>query len=330
MTPAPRSKGLKKPTPAKLAALNLKPIVVPHPQSQGWVGHPLVAHIISSALSSGHDLGGSTPRTNVINGRSGALDQGPTSSCTWHSFSAGLYTACRAQGRPLPFLPSMDLGYKVTRALERAQLSPAPLYDLEDTGAEVPDVIRIGAEYGVAPFGKPALDGRYSDIDPAWVNEEPNAGRLQEAGLSIVTGPYAIDPTSPTVSDVAAACIEAGMPIDVGFYCDMAFETAASSVVRTAPVVANLQGEGGHSVYLSAFRTNVFSKREFRVENSWGDGWCDGGTCWVDELWLAACWNLMPLVIQYVGPRTDFTGFARAAKSQEMSANWGSPSWPSG
>jgi Papain family cysteine protease len=295
----PRGKGLKPTTPEKVTRRYLsvraaRRLNLPH------LGDSAVASALAQPLPDEIDLWQAVPRLQTIGGRTGALDQGPTGSCTGHSYSAGIYTACAAQNQPLAGLPSPDFAYKTARAAERAYATDAndPLPELIDAGAELADVEKGGESYGLAiPMRPSANDGRYSDVDPETVNREIDPLTAERAGLVVVTGPYRLDVSDSNLSDIAAACLVAKQPLWCGFYADRAFENLTRGRVATSAVVRNLPGEGGHAVFLSAYRTNTHSRREFCLENSWGPTWCEGGYCWVDELWLAACWDIWPLSI---------------------------------
>lgn len=297
--------GLKPSTPSKVA--HRRPVAVQAPMGQrmGWVGHPAVTrHLSSSGPSTKVSVARFTPRLTPINGRKGSLNQNG-GSCSAHSYAAALYTAAAAQGKPLPWLPSPDFEYKATRAIERGALG-GPLYELADTGAELADAERAAAEYGAVPFGTPSSDGKYTDVDLATINAEPAPVLLQEAGLTLVTGPYKIDPADPNLFAILKACLAAGIPLWVGFYCDLSFQALRPDQVATAPIVSDtpVQGEGGHAVFLSeADDSNSSLGPVATLENSWDD-WCNGGTCLVGLDWLKSCWEIWPVLIQHVAPRT--------------------------
>jgi C1A family cysteine protease len=87
--------------------------------------------------------------------------------------------------------------------------------------------------------------------------------------------------------------------VQAGFFCDSAFENLTPSEVAGVQNAADPNG-GGHAVYLYGYRTNSAGKFEYRLRNSWGIGWCDGGDCWVSEAWLLACWELFPVAVKMV------------------------------
>jgi hypothetical protein len=218
------------------------------------------------------------------------LDQGQTGSCTAHGLAGAVFTAAKGG---LLWIPSPDVEYKATRALERAAATRAggTLPELTDGGAELADAIQAMSFEGAAPMGPPAPDGRHSDVDPATVNDELVVARLEAADTTIVTGEYRISATGKALSDQAAAAIAAGYPVYCGFFVDSAFEDLSPGQVAGAPNQADPTG-GGHAVYLSGYATRADGSRTFVLTNSWGESWCDDGRCLVSEAWLAAAWEL--------------------------------------
>ena len=261
--------------------------------------HPVIAAALAAAASpASYDLAAAEPPR---------LDQGQSGSCTAHSFSGSCSTACRQTGNPLPFEPSPRETYAATRGIERAQATApgVPLPALTDSGAELADVVTAGDTFGIAPMQGPTPDGRNSDIwtaadttaQPENVNNEPDGDQLEQAGTTIVTGEYMIDPAAPNVSDLAAAAISSGYPIYTGFFVDSAFENLQPGQVAQAPKQNDPNG-GGHAVFLSGYTTNADGTRTFILTNSWGTSWCDQGRCLVSEAWLKACWELYVMDVQ--------------------------------
>jgi len=102
----------------------------------------------------------------------------------------------------------------------------------------------------------------------------------------------ALSPTAPRLVnsepldfDVATICTEldAGHPVVVGLQVTRAWEDFAGD---TLPEPA---GEviGGHAVLLVGYDLAL---RCFRVRNSWGTSWRDGGYAWLPWAWIRAPW----------------------------------------
>src|SRR5512135_1068853 len=282
----PYAKGAKRSHPLKVASKKAAAL------------HPKVAALLAAAIPAASDLASFEPPR---------LDQGQTGSCTAHALSGSVSTACRKAGVQIGFETSPREMYAATRGLERANATPVgqPLPLLTDSGAEPADVFTACATFGIAPMQGPTPDGRNSDIwsdqdtssAPPNVNNEVDANQLQQAGTTLVTGEYAIDPTAPNVSDVAAAAIAAGFPIYVAAFVDTAFEDLQPGQVAQ-PANENDPNGGGHAIFLSGYKTNPDGSRTFILTNSWGTGWCDNGRCLVSEAWLKACWELYVMDVQ--------------------------------
>lgn len=233
------------------------------------------------------------------------FDQGPTLACTSHSMPGGIVTAFAAAGTPLkitsgakrgsPFIPSPRQLYAATRAIARARSIPSglPLPALTDAGATLPDVVNAGALFGVSPMGA-ALEGRVSDLAESNVNLEPDSAALEQAATRIITGEYLIA-VDDTVADVAAAALEAGLPVWVGFFADSAFESLPAGQIAGAPHEPDPNG-GGHAVVLVGYQT-MGGARVFTIRNSWGTGWGNAGRGLVSEAWLRAAWAAYPLQV---------------------------------
>jgi hypothetical protein len=111
-------------------------------------------------------------------------------------------------------------------------------------------------------------------------------------------GEYSI-PVDSSAPNLVALCIDSKIPVQVGFFCDSAFESLTPSQVAGAPNQNDPSG-GGHAVYLYGYRTNAQGEFEFRLRNSWGNAWCDVGDCWVSTAWLLAAWELFPIAVKAV------------------------------
>ena len=290
--------GAKPSHPAKLAR---RASLVHHPA----VSVTLVNHMLGIAsLPASFDLSPHGP---------GIFDQGQDGSCVPTSGAGCLYTAFGAQGGPLPWVPSMKVPYGGARARERALATavgqPVPtMATWGDTGLEVADLIAFYAEYGVTDrlltsglVNGLTPDGRFSDLwsqadtgDPAIenINDEPELGLLETSGRKLIVGPYGIDPAASNASDVIAAAIVNGIPVQMAFFCDSAFQALFAGQVAVAPNLSDTKG-GGHAVYLNGFQ-QLAGARVFTLVNSWSKSWCNQGTTLVGSAWLAGAWEAWP------------------------------------
>lgn len=236
------------------------------------------------------------------------FDQGQSGSCTAHSFVGALATRCKYAQQPPSFVASPKQVYSCTRGLERADTTPAgqQLPDLQDQGAELADVIRAAALFGVAPMADEVTpDGRVSDVwseadvqglapmpDPN-VNNEPDLAQVEQAESDPLAGAYTIDLTQgATAVQTACASLDAGYPLYNGFFCDSAFQQLQANDVAQVPNTSDQSG-GGHAVFFVAHRDSekVPGTKEFLLVNSWGVGWAAQGCVWVSQAFFLAMWE---------------------------------------
>ncbi len=225
------------------------------------------------------------------------LNQGQTGTCHAHSAAAVIWTAYKAAGRPLAWIPSPREVAACTYADVRSSVTPPglPLPKLQDTGADLSDDAAALATWGIAPMGPPTSDGRASDVenDPADNTfPEPDPSQLLVAGSDLISGEYQI-PVDANAPTLCALSLDASVPIWLGFFVDSAFEQAGPSTVVGAPNQSDPTG-GGHAVYLSAYRTAADGSYEWLLQNSWGSSWALNGSVWCSTAWLLATWMLWP------------------------------------
>ena len=222
------------------------------------------------------------------------MDQGQSGTCHAHSAAAAVWTARNALGSPLAFVPSPLLIAACTYADVQGPASKRG--PLQDTGADLSDDATALSTWGIAPMG-PTVDGRYSDVpnDPPDNSfPEPDLLQLQVAGADIISGEYQI-PVDASAPTLCALALDANVPIWLGFEVDDAFQALGPGDVALPPVDA--PDDGGHAVYLSGYERDGASGFAFRLENSWGSGWADGGAVWVSQAWLLATWMLWPMAV---------------------------------
>lgn len=256
------------------------------------------AHRVSFAFH-GAVFGQSAPKGAATLVPAPRLDQGATGTCHSHSACGAVWCAFTAAGQS-PTLGSPLSLASCTYGDVRAGLVPPglPLPPLMDTGADLSDDAKAMAKWGLPPMG-PNVEGRHSDVpndEPGVPFPEPDEAKLQIASKNLIDGEYQI-PIDANAPRLCALALDAGIPIWVGFFVDSAFEALGPNDVAQAPNTSDTSG-GGHAVYLSGYRTAADGTYEFRLENSWGPGWCDGGACWVSEAWLKACWMLWPMTVK--------------------------------
>ena len=260
---------------------------------KGWIkdpaGHKVTGfHVLKARLGKdgdvpvGHaDLYSSTPPV---------MDQGQSSSCTGHATACAISTSTTCHGRGLAFVPSPDGIYKVGRCVDRVP-GPGGSIPLLDDGGAMPNQIWRGVtEWGIKEINAPTPDGRYSDVDPAHVNDSPTLDDfVADAALELM-GQYQITSVGPQfVTDLCVA-LDMGYAVAVGVFVDTAFENWGNNYTSGQSPLGvpdtNDPNGGGHYICLIGY-TTVNGKRIFKFRNSWGVGWGDNGEGYGDENFAA-------------------------------------------
>jgi len=210
------------------------------------------------------------------------FDQGGTSSCTGNALSAAIcmafWNASPEVRTQLTFVPSQSGIYKIGLCLDRKRLSSGGFPKLKDNGAMPNQVVRGVNTYGVHPMV--CLTDRYSDADPATIDDEPQFEDLEADSRMLVVGSYGITSTgTKRISDMRTA-LAAGIPLPVAVNAGAdAFQGYEGGILTGA----QLPGELDHYVVISGYRTLPNGKTVFELWNSWSDSWGVGGSAELDE-----------------------------------------------
>ena len=194
------------------------------------------------------------------------MDQGQTGSCTGHGSSCGLYVAAG-----LSWVPSPAEIYRNGRAISRA-----PGQALTDNGADPAQVFAAINEFGVRPMTP--LTDRYSDADPATINDEPKLGDLEAEALTVLVGDYGITSTGAQRVRDFQTSLAAGIPVTVAIAggCD-AFQNYSGGILPA------LNAPLDHYVCLLAYKTLPDGSIAFGGQNSWGPFWGEAGRFWLSD-----------------------------------------------
>ena len=214
-------------------------------------------------------------------------DQGQTGSCVGHGTSTALWAAAHAKNSPLDFIPSMKGIYTVARELARADATVL----LEDGGTDPAQALLGIRDVGFRAMGQRPADGRFSDCDPFFINQEDSVEDLTADYAHRHFGDYII--SMDRVNAVKAA-IASGMPVGVGFYVDSTFQAYG---IGSRPIDSpnfNDPTGGGHWVCAYAYKTDpVTGAVMFTVRNSWSDLWGLNGDFQATENWLLGAYELI-------------------------------------
>lgn len=196
-------------------------------------------------------------------------------SCTGHAYSCFLYAVFFAAFAP-NFVPSPAEIYRNGRAIDRLDWIPIDQQPLTDDGAMPNQVKRAVNEYGVEPM-KATVGGRYSDDDPATVNDEPKLLDLEVESENLMVGDYGI------ISHGKQRVAELRMALANGLAVTAAIAGGSNAFQSYTGGVLGPIGEPlDHYVCIVGYRT-VDGRTEFRIRNSWGEDWGERGDCWINE-----------------------------------------------
>ena len=224
----------------------------------GWC-HPAARGKLHAGLAHFATIDRRTlPESVILADLPPVLDQGQVGSCTANALAGAIEILHAHQGLEA-FVPDRMAIYYRERAREGSVT--------EDAGAMLADGV------GVVREGY-AAERRYI---PTWCAEwcaEP-APLSPDAPRVVNSDPVPVSP------EAAMWCLASGFPVVVGLAITEAWDVATGD---TLPAPSGVP-IGGHAVCLVGYRTTAEGV-QFRVRNSWGDAWCDGGYAWLPESWI--------------------------------------------
>jgi len=189
-------------------------------------------------------------------------DQKWTNSCVGQWFSNAVYLAGQAQGKPVA-RPSARWAYTVARYLRN------PGADLLDLGSSARLMCEGAAKHGIV------ADSRLPFV-PADINEPPPFDADVAGGDALFTGYYRAGADAELLK--RALCL--GHFPGVAIAVHQNFVDWATDGVYSEPLGAF---RGYHMLTLVGYRPGAF-----RVLNSWGTSWGDGGFCWMSDYFITS------------------------------------------
>lgn len=218
-------------------------------------------------LFDGLGLPGSPPATATLAGLVPAvLDQGPTQSCVGQAVAQGLLVAQRVLGETDFELPSRRFLYFHARGYSGTELI--------DSGTRIRDALRCQFE-----IGSPAE--RFCPWDLRLLNRSPPPSAYRHAwdqrGLR---GYYRISGYGDERLEQLRRAIAAARPVVIGTAVSKDFAAGRRPGSAYEPPRSWI---GRHAMLVVGYEPG-----RFRVVNSWGTGWDDGGFAWLSEDYLAS------------------------------------------
>ena len=181
-------------------------------------------------------------------------------NCTANSLS-GSFDYERIKQKLKPLFPSRLFIYYNERAMEGTIKS--------DSGAQIRDGIKTLASQGVCPESE-----WYYNVSKFAV--KPNEQCYQNAKSNTIKQYLRLDNTN---LNQLKTCLVQGYTFVFGFTVYESFESDAVASTGIVPMPdPNEQCLGGHAVYCVGYDD---SKKAFKVRNSWGNEWGDGGNFWL-------------------------------------------------
>jgi hypothetical protein len=214
------------------------------------------------------------------------FDQGQTGACTGHARARGMVIARAAAGKPLGFVPSPADLYRIERCLERVDWS----VPLQDQGADPVDTIVAAQKWGVRAMV--ALPDRFSDADPATINNEPSLDDLIADSAVMLLEDYAITDVGPSRYALVASAISKGLPVclDVAGGSD-AFQGYSGGVLKADP-----SAPLDHYIECEGYSFDSAGRMTLTIANSWGTSWGENGFAQLDESFLDAAQDVIVCV----------------------------------
>lgn len=197
-------------------------------------------------------------------------NQGATSSCVAHAVDSAIQVACGTKQGPADreYTPRSVLDiYWHARALAGMQS--------RDEGSYLRDGLRTVTHRGAASEAVWPLRIATVNRQPAGPNVYRTAHPWRGVGWTTPAGGQIV-----RMADAREALAVGDAPV-FGIVVDEAFLKDDGPDVITSIG----SGVGGHAMALVGYDA---IKRRFRLANSWGVGWRDGGFCWIDDDLIAA------------------------------------------
>jgi len=201
------------------------------------------------------------------------LNQGATSSCVAHAFVAGIHIAETRAG--LPYVPCSRLFayYNARREMKEQRF-------VLDNGTYLRTCAAALAHFGVPDEGH----WPFSEFTLI-VNKRPSFDAMRWAHPRAGGNYVKIYPPGDMRLDAIKSALHAGHPVAFGTLVTQSF-LSNKGPARIKELDTSALA-GGHAMLIIGWEV-VEGETWFRVLNSWGPKWRDGGLCWFHQDLIAA------------------------------------------
>lgn len=194
-------------------------------------------------------------------------DQGEIGSCTANATTDALEFLRLKAGLSAVQLSRLDLYFKS----RRAEGVPAT----EDSGCQIPDVMKVARRLGVCredlwPY------------DPRKFTKEPPPETIADALKHKADYYY----RTPSILSICASIVQ-GFPVVIGFDCPANMFTSEVNKSGVIPLPDGEGFDGGHCVEVTGYNK---STELFEIKNSWSEEWGDGGYGQIPFLYMKKAW----------------------------------------
>lgn len=197
-------------------------------------------------------------------------DQKGTSSCVGHAVAGSICIAENRSGKNYGH-PSRLFVYWIARA--RHKRPP-----LRDDGAYIRSAFKAVQKLGVP-------DEEHWPFRSKSVNRQPGPNTWQRADPRKDGEYLRITGTGDTLIRRIMSAIDDGYAVTFGTQLAKSFMSASGDHVINHPE-GDEELAGGHAMRIIGYRTRPGGAVQFRVSNSWGPRWRDGGRCWFTERYI--------------------------------------------
>ena len=215
------------------------------------------------------------------------LDQQAEGSCAGHAVAEGDLIEAR-RSNPAAAMGSRQWLYRCGRVVDGT-------LD-RDAGAIIRSIFIEAAKVGIPPESAWPYQPKSGDADGDGLptdqfRAEPPADLVRLAyDLRSVDGVLAaqvIDDVAGDISDNVDAALAAEHPVVIGV--DVGEPFLSGDFDPAAPVELPTKTQGAHAMVIVGrriVRANGTASRWYRVRNSWGDDFADGGRLWMSEAYM--------------------------------------------